>query len=562
MHTPPSPTPAFGRLSVILFPIRAAAWCLCLAAAAVVGESAPAAGDTAAVGPGRPNVVIVLCDDLGWGDVRCYNPEGKIATPAFDRLAAGGVRFTDAHTASAVCTPSRYSLLTGRYNWRSKLQSGVLGGLSPRLIEAGRETIASFLGRQGYRTACIGKWHLGLDWVKHPDRSVNELGVESADQAGSIDFSQAFGNGPTSLGFDVFFGISASLDMMPYVYLSQNRVTNQPTTTRDFPWAHPNDTRRTRKGPAAPDFEAADVLPEFARRAGEYIRLAAADAKRGKPFFLYVPLPSPHTPILPGKDWFGRSGIGAYGDYVMQTDAALGTILDALEQSGLAKDTLVIATSDNGCSPEANYQQLATHGHNPSAHWRGTKADIYEGGHRVPFVVRWPARLPAGRTSSALVGLQDCFATMAEILGVKPVDNAAEDSISFLTAALGVPGPMRESLVHHSINGSFAIRQGDWKLALCPGSGGWSFPRPNRDSTAGMPRVQLFDLAHDPSEKNNLQGKEPQRVKELTALLERLVDEGRSTPGVRQSNTVPVSIWKAAEAAKKQESQKRKKKDS
>lgn len=507
--------------------------------------------------PARPNVIIVLCDDLGWGDVRCYNPSGKIATPAFDRLASEGTRYTDAHTSSAVCTPSRYSLLTGRYNWRSKLQSGVLGGLSPRLIEPGRHTIASFLKIHGYATACIGKWHLGLDWATQADGKVNELGVESAEQAKNVDFTRPFRNGPTSLGFELFFGISASLDMMPYVYLSQDSVTTPPTETKDFPWGHPSDTRRTRRGPAAPDFEAADVLPELARRAAEFIHHSARAAKQGKPFFLYVPLPSPHTPIVPGKDWFGRSGISAYADYVMQSDGALGTILEALAQTGLDKDTLVIATSDNGCSPEANYKQLEEHGHNPSAHWRGAKADIYEGGHRVPFVVRWPGRIRAGVASAALVGLQDCFATVADILGAPLPADAAEDSESFLLSATGASETGRVALVHHSINGSFAIRKGDWKLALCPGSGGWSFPRPNRDDTTHLPRLQLFNLASDPGEKQNLQAAEPEKVKGLTELLKSIVDAGRSTAGPTVKNTVPVDIWKATDAGRKPQTQKR-----
>lgn len=491
----------------------------------------------------RPNVIIILCDDLGWGDVRCFNPDGKIPTPTFDRIAAEGTKFTDAHSSSAVCTPSRYSLLTGRYNWRSSLQAGVLNGTSPSLIETGRDTLASFMKRAGFRTACIGKWHLGLNWAARDDKTAKAKGL-------AVDYTLPFSNGPTSLGFDTFFGISASLDMPPYVYLSQDRTTALPTETRDFPWIAPGNTsKRTRTGPAAPKFEAADVLADFTKHAIDFIREAAPESKKGCPFFLYLPLASPHTPILPLNEWQGRSRLNSYGDFVMQTDAAIGQILAALDESGQRNDTLLIVTSDNGCSPAAEMTQMIELGHKPCADWRGAKADIYEGGHRVPFIVSWPGHVKSGATSRTLIGLQDCFATIAEILGEHYSDRAAEDSVSFLPALMGKSAATRDNLVHHSINGSFAIRQGDWKLVLCPGSGGWSFPRPDQDDTSSMPRMQLFDLASDPQEKRNLQASHPQRIAEMTTLLERIVSEGRSTPGIRQSNTVSVDILRGIKLA-------------
>lgn len=518
-------------------------------AAASTEFSARAAATTADV-PVKPNIVFILCDDLGYGDVRCLNPAGKIPTPHLDRLAAQGMRFTDAHSSSAVCSPTRYSLLTGRYNWRSRLQSGVLGGLSPRLIEEGRLTVAELLRQHGYHTAAIGKWHLGMDWSRLPGRSVTELNIESSNQVRNVDYGQPIKNGPNALGFDYYFGISASLDMVPYTFIENDRVTKVPTADKRFPMTLGVPGKYTRLGPAAPAFEAEDVLPTLTRRAVEHIASRAAGARASQPFFLYVPFNAPHTPILPTREWQDKSGLSPYADFVMQTDASIGEILAALDRHGLASNTLVIATSDNGCSPEANFPQLAAAGHNPSHLFRGTKADIFDGGHRVPFIARWPGRVTPGATNDALVCLVDFMATCADLLGVKLPDNAGEDSVSFLPALLGQKGePPRDMLVHHSINGSFAIRQGRWKLELCPDSGGWSAPRPGSPAAKSLPSTQLYDLAADIGETNNLEAKHPEIAARLTALLERQIADGRSTPGAPQTNTVKVQIRKRTAAA-------------
>jgi arylsulfatase A-like enzyme len=502
----------------------------------------------------HPNVIFILSDDLGPGDVRLLNPEGKIPTPHMDRIGREGVVFTDAHTPSSVCTPTRYGTLTGRYNWRSKLQSGVLGGLSPRLIEQGRLTVADMLKKVGYHTAAVGKWHLGMDWVVKPGQTVSELTIESPAQAWSVDFTQPHTNGPQSVGFDHYFGISASLDMVPYCFIQGTSVTAQPTEDRALPMVHGKTGRDTRKGPAAPGFTGYEVLGTFIDQAIAWIHGKAADAKNGKPFFLYLPLASPHTPILPNPAWQGKSGLNQYADFVMETDAEVGRLLQALDQQGLAQDTLVIFTSDNGCSPSADYPELLAKGHNPSGRYRGHKADIYEGGHRVPFLVRWPARVKGGRTSAQLTCLTDFMATMAEITGTTLPENAAEDSFSFLPALLDQPatGPRRESLVSHSIAGHFAMREGPWKLCLCPGSGGWSAPRPGQEP-ADAPPVQLFNLEDDLGETRNLAKDHPDIVARLTQKLEALIAEGRSTPGPRQANAVPIDLWKkkAPGAAKK-----------
>ncbi len=427
----------------------------------------------------KPNIVYVLCDDLGYGDLKCLNPDGKIATPNFDRLAKEGMIFTDVHSGSSVCSPTRYGILTGRYSWRSKLQQFVLGGLSPRLIEPERMTVASLLKQQGYHTAAIGKWHLGMDWVKQPGKEVTELGIETPEQVWNVDYAKPIANGPNSVGFDYYYGISASLDMVPYTFIKNDRVTVLPTVDKIFPLMLGRAMGQTRKGPAAPDFDAADVLPELTKQAVEYLADRVVDAKSGKPFFLYLPLASPHTPILPTREWQGKSGLNPYADFVMHTDWALGQILSTLDVLELTANTLVIVTSDNGCSPQAKFEELVPKGHNPSYVFRGHKADIYEGGHRVPFLARWPARVQAGGKSDQTLCLTDLMATCADILDAKLPDHAAEDSVSFLPALEGkAREPLREAVVHHSINGSFAIRQGNWKLALCPGSGGWSAPRP------------------------------------------------------------------------------------
>lgn len=505
----------------------------------------------AAAAADRPNIVVILCDDLGYGDVKANNPACKIATPHMDRIAREGMRFTDAHTSSSVCSPTRYGLLTGRYNWRTKLQSGVLGGLSPRLIEQGRETLASLLKARGYHTAAIGKWHLGMDWVKLPGKTVSELSVETPAQVHNVDYAQPIANGPTSVGFDRFFGISASLDMVPYTYIANDRVTALPTAEKTWP-LHPGYAPECRVGPAAPGFEVEDVLPTLARKAVEYVE---ERARTREPFFLYLPLNAPHTPIAPTKQWQGKSGLNLYADFVMETDWAVGEVLAALDRAGIAQDTLLVFTSDNGCSPSAKIDVLAEKGHAVSGPLRGHKADVFDGGHRVPFFVRWPAKVKAGVTEQ-LVCLTDIFATCAEAVGATVAPTAGEDSFSFMGNLRGSGKSARESVVHHTITGAFAIRQGSWKLALCPGSGGWSDPRDPEAVRLGLPDTQLFRIGEgDIAEQKNVAAENPEVVTRLTKLLERIVADGRSTPGARQQNAVAVELRKpipaGAGAAKK-----------
>lgn len=520
---------------------REIAWATILGLVAILSPG-PASGPATANEPesspvakpasDRPNIVVFLADDLGYADTAVYG--GKIATPHIDALARDGMRFTDAHTTSSVCTPTRYGFLTGRYNWRSRLKSGVLGGLSPRLIEPGRMTIASLLQARGYHTACVGKWHLGMDWHIKPGRQITPLGIESRDQVFSVDYDRPITGGPTSVGFDYFFGISASLDMVPYTFIENDSVTASPTEDRDFLMMHGRPQGgKTRQGPTAPDFDAADVLPMITRKSVAYIDDRAEDAARGDrpvPFFLYVPFASPHTPTLPTPPWQGKSGINPYADFVMQTDAAIGEILDALQRNSLADNTLVIFTSDNGCSPQAMFDELAEKGHHPSGPLRGHKADLFEGGHRVPFIVRYPGVVAADTVTDKLACLTDVMATVAELTGEPLPDDAGEDSISLLAVLRGDadPAKSRDHLVSHSINGSFAIRRGDWKLLLCPDSGGWSEPKPNSAEAAALPPTQLYNLADDLGERTNRIATESHIAAELSELLDRLISSRRS----------------------------------
>jgi arylsulfatase A-like enzyme len=485
----------------------------------------------------RPNIIYILTDDLGYGDVKVLNPKrGKIATPVLDRLAVEGMTFTDAHSGSAVCTPTRYGVMTGRYAWRTSLVSGVLEGVSPPLIAADRLTVAGILQQQGYHTACIGKWHLGLEWAKWEDPA-----GKASHPHWQFDFSKPFRRGPVTLGFDTFFGISASLDMPPFAFIEQDRLTALPTALKNW----------VREGPAAPEFEAVQVLPALTRRAVETITARAPDAKNGQPFFIYLPYASPHTPIVPSPEWQGKSGIGAYGDFVMQTDACVGEVLTALEKNGVADNTLVIFTSDNGCSPAADMAGLEKKDHFASAGFRGAKADIWEGGHRVPFLVRWPGKVKAGTTSSTPVCHTDFMATAAAITETKLPDTAAEDSFSLLPELLGSGRSARPSVVHHSIHGQFAIREASWKLAFCPGSGGWGKPGDGEARTRGLPSTQLYDLATDPMEEKNVVAAHPEVAARLTATMEAIITRGRSSPGAAQQNDTVVDYHIARPKARR-----------
>lgn len=510
---------------------------LLLLAALLFGMAAPCAR---AADSAHPNIIIILADDLGYGDPQCYSAASKIPTPHLDNIAARGVRFTDAHTPSAVCTPTRYGLLTGRYCWRTRLKSGVLDGFGAPLIESERMTIASLLKDQGYYTACIGKWHLGMAWTgldgkPITDRDPNIPGFRSGDD---VDFTKPITGGPNAVGYDRYFGISASLDMPPYLWIEDDHPLAQPDavmpTQRDA-------FLSTTEGKMTSDFTLEVVLPRLKSESVKWI-----EQNKDHPFFLYAPLNAPHLPVVPNSEFANASQAGHYGDFVVEVDAYVGAVTAALERNGIADNTLILFTSDNGSlwhwwhakNPDdvAGYKItdrgkiVQAFGHQGNAELRGTKADIWEGGHRVPFLVQWPAKIPAGTVSDEPVELTDMLATVAAIVGTDLPDDAGEDSYDILPAMLGAPKdapPIREALVHHSLRGMFALRKGDWKLVLGQGSGGFSQPR-GMPADPELPGGQLYDLASDPQETENLYAKEPERVAAMTELLEKYQKQGRS----------------------------------
>lgn len=488
-----------------------------------------------------PNVIYILADDLGYGDVKCFNPGGKIPTPNMDNMAANGVMFTDAHTSSAVCTPTRYGILTGRYNWRSTLKQSVLGGYSTSLIKQKRTTIAEMLQSKGYTTAFIGKWHLGWDWAIIDNENTSDQDAWDAQLL--VDYSVPVKNGPSTHGFDYSFGFCGSLDMAPYVYVENDVPTMVPTKTT----VSVDEKGFWREGPTSDDFDHTNVLQDLTDRAKGYI---TKKANGDEPFFLYFPLPAPHTPILPTTEFLGKSNTNMYGDFVMQVDDVVRQIRETLKENGISENTLLVFTSDNGCSPRANFDELAKVKHYPGAQFRGNKADIYEAGHRVPFIVEWPKKALKKSRSDKTICTTDFFATCAELSGYEIQDTEAEDSYSMLPLITGDnKDEIREYTIHHSINGSFAIRQGNWKLCVCPGSAGWSYPRPQdiKNEKLDLPPMQLYNLKDDIGETKNLITEYPEKAAALKAALKKIILDGRSTPGAVQQNE-GMDGWKQIES--------------
>jgi len=502
-----------------------------------------------------PNIVVIYADDLGYGDVQCYNPaRGKIATPAIDHLAAQGMRFTDAHSSSGVCSPSRYTLLTGRYHWRTRLQSGIVGTYGPPLIAQDRLTVAGLLKEQGYRTACIGKWHLGWDWpIEQGQRKLLAYGRRGAAPTPELTdehravwravFSQPIGGGPTTRGFDSYFGTDVP-NWPPYCFIENDRTVGIPSAFL-APQLLKNH-QASIQGPALDCWKLEPILPTLGERAGKFIAQSAnenADRAGTKPFFLYLPLTAPHTPLAVNKMFRDKSGLGMYGDFVMETDAVVGHVLKAIDEAGIANQTLVVFTSDNGCAPYIGAVELEKQGHYPSGPLRGYKSDAWEGGHRVPMIVRWPGVVKPGSRCDQLVHQADLMATCAAVVGAKLPDDAGEDSFSLLPLLTGDDRPVRQTAVSQSSSGLPALREGPWKLIFGPGSGGWS--KGGDDQPA-----QLYNLDDDLGETRNRFADEPARVARLVKLMEQLVESGRSTPGTRQSNDRPVAwrkFWKPGE---------------
>lgn len=459
----------------------------------------------------KPNIVYIICDDLGYGEIHALAPKtSKIPTPGADQLAAQGMIFTEAHSGSAVCTPTRYGIMSGRYSWRTRLQKGVVTGFAPNLIAEDRPTVASFLKHQGYDTAIIGKWHLNFEYhdpvsgeaYQKKDHKTPPVGAKIPD-------------GPLTRGFDFYHGFHHARNMKAVI--ENDRVIE-----------HDDEI---------------NMLPRLTEKSVDYIDSRAG---KDKPFFLYIPLGSPHNPIVPSPEWQGKSGLSPHADFVMQTDHVVVEVSKALERQGLTDKTLVIFTSDNGTSKAAGIERLEAQGHFPSAHLRGSKADLWDGGHRIPFIVRWPGYVKPGSKSDQLICLTDLLSTTAEILGVRLPSGSGEDSVSFLPALSGKPiESTRNGVIHHSNSGHFAYRHGKWKLLLARGSGGWSAPN-ERQVEAGTLEAQLYDMEKDAGEKTNLYTSHPNIAKRLLALMTEDVHAGRSTSGPASQNDVKdIVLWKS-----------------
>lgn len=496
----------------------------------------------------RPNFVVILADDLGYGDAHCNNPDrGKIATPNIDRLALQGMRFTDAHSSSGVCSPSRYAILTGRYHWRTRLQMGIVNVFGEPLIAPDRLTIAGLAKRHGYQTAAVGKWHLGWDWPIEPEQRkfLQRTKPQGKDDEGPVAtpehlaawqaiFSKQIPGGPTTRGFDRYFGTDVP-NWPPYCFIENDRTVGIPSEFLPKHLLGGKPHQASQPGPALKDWNLEAILPALADHACDFITEAS---KQSKPFLLYMPLTSPHEPIAIAAEWKGKSRLHYYADFVMQTDAVVGRVLDVLEKTGVAKNTFVLFTSDNGKAPYTGAAELEELGHFSSGPLRGYKTSVYEGGHREPFLVRWPGVVTPGAVCKQLVHQADVLATLAEILGEKLPGTAGEDSFSFAPLLKGQNAPTRTNAISCAASGVPGVRSGPWKLIL------QADPKAKTD-------VELFNLDDDLGETKNLAAQEPARVAEMKALYEKLVADGRSTPGTVQKNDVVVQRYPkpAAKAA-------------
>ena len=482
--------------------------------------------------PATPNIVVILADDHGYGDVQCYNPQrGKIPTPNIDRLASEGMRFTDGHSSSGVCSPSRYTLLTGRYHWRTRLQTGIVGVFGDPLIAPDRLTIAGLAKQHGYRTACIGKWHLGRDWEVPPDKTAlfhvaqrENVATDEHRSAWQEVFSRPIAGGPTTRGFDEYFGTDVP-NWPPYCFIENDRTVGIPSEL--LPAELFQNHQASLQGPALKDWTFEPILPALGDRACRFI---ASQSEAKQPFLLYMPLTSPHTPLAVNDTWKGKSGLGlAYPDFVMETDSVVGRVLDVIQQSGVSGNTLIFFVSDNGCAPYIGAKEMEAQGHFPSGPLRGYKGDVWEGGHRVPYIVRWPSVVQPGSVCGQLVHEADIMATIATILDARLPDTAAEDSFSLLPLLEGKDEPIRQHAVSCAARGVAGLRKGPWKLIF------------EQDPVAKTD-VQLYNLDDDLGETRNLAAEKPELVAEMKSLMEKVIADGRSTPGPVQKNDVEVTI--------------------
>ncbi len=483
-----------------------------------------------AVGEGKaadaqPNILILYADDLGFGDLGCYNPKSKIPTPHLDKLASQGMRFTDAHSSSGICTPSRYAMLTGRHHWRDF--HVIVNAFGKSVFKPERLTLPEMLQAKGYTTACIGKWHLGWNWdaIRKPGPEGRGITPES------FDWSKSIPDGPLAHGFDYYFGDTV-INFPPYCWIENDKVLKAPDTMMDTKKWKPikEGNWECRPGPMVTGWDPYDNIPETTRRGVKYIH-AQKDSK--KPFFLYFAYPSPHAPIIPNDQFDGKSKAGPYGDFVYETDDSIGQLLKALEDSGQADNTIIIFSADNGPEHYA-YARDGKFDHWSSHPLRGLKRDIYEGGHRVPTIIKWPGVTKAGVVNDALISQIDFMATIAAALGYDLPDNAAEDSHNLLPLLKGEVKSVRSTHIHNTNPNSYAIRDGNWLLIdgrtgyVSKVGADWEKRHnyPPDDNAA----VELYDLQNDLRQETNLAGKHPDRVAQLQALLKKIREQGHSAP--------------------------------
>jgi arylsulfatase A len=475
----------------------------------------------------RPNIVILYADDMGYGDLGANNPESKIPTPHLDKLAAEGMRFTDAHSSSGVCTPSRYALLTGRFHWRKF--HGIVNSFDAPVFDPAELTLPEMLKEHGYRTACVGKWHLGWNWsdIQNPDATPQPTakGKNKVFGPGDFDWSKPVSGGPLSHGFDYYFGDDVP-NFPPYAWFEKDRVISVPSEPLTITPETKEGSWEARPGPMTPGWDFYTVVPHITGKAVEWIK-----QQRGNdaPFFLYAPFNSPHAPIVPTADFTGKSQAGGYGDFMMQTDHEAGRILEALEENGFAENTIVIFSADNGAEHYA-YDRIRNFQHRSSGPLRGVKRDLYEGGHRVPFLVKWPGVVEPGSVSDTLVSQVDLFATLAAIVGHTLPAGVADDSHDLLPVWKENASGPRLSIIHNTSEGAYAVRHENW-LLIAHKTGAHSkvpawFDEENGYSKNEHPG-ELYDLSADLAQKHNLYAKEPAKVKELTALLETIRAKGQ-----------------------------------
>jgi len=480
----------------------------------------------------HPNILILYVDDMGYGDLGVNNPQSKIPTPHLDRLASQGMNFTDAHSSSGICTPSRYSLLTGRHHWREKdhLWSRLhLTSFGPSVFRENELTLPLMLRKSGYATACLGKWHLGWDWdaIRKPGTDKDSIRLED------FDWSLPVPGGPLAVGFDHYFG-DDTINFPPFTWIEDDKILKAPDIMMDTSHWRPVKEGRweCREGPAVTGWDPYKILPTLTQRAVDYI-LSRKD--QSQPFFLYVALPSPHAPIIPNDAFDGKSQAGPYGDFVYETDNACNRILSALEESGLADNTIVIFSSDNGAEDYA-FERDANYGHWSSAPFRGRKRDIYEGGHHIPLIIRWPSVIAPGSVSSSLISQTDFMATLASVVGYKLPQDAAQDSFDFLAYLKGnEPAGPRTDMVHNTKPDFYALRVGDWVLidapsgyALRPAPGAW-YQKHDYSPTEGHP-IELYNLKEDVGQRRNLAASHPEKVEQMQKLLKKLRKQGYTAP--------------------------------